>query len=416
MENSLRQYQRWGVRIAKQKKKLIIGDEMGLGKTAQAVVATDDMKTTLVICPASLKINWQREFEKWSPARKVEMISGRKPYPLKKANVYIINYDLIYYWRNKLRYPNALIFDESHYLKSFKSKRTLAGLELCKSKPKMVILLSGTPMIKTPFDLLPQLTAIDMLDRFGGAMQYVDRYCPPFKKRIRVRGGRFRDIIQHGAKNLEELNKILIENQILLRRTKADVLGELPPKTYADLFIDANLHEYKSIEQEDIPIGLKINKLRHESGRAKVDPVLNWLKTFDDPIILWVHHRDVGEALRRRLGCPGIYGGMTAKARQTAIDEFQAGKHTRIVCSIQAAGVGLTLTAASNALFVEQPWNSTDMAQAEDRCHRIGQKDNVTIWQAKIPKTIDEYVYKVIRRKAATIDQVIDGIAQMLER
>ena len=404
--NQLRPFQRAGVEYILGAGRAYVADEMGLGKTVQALAAIGegDLFPAVVVCPASVKVNWQREAATWLPDAVSHVVNGRKG-DLPAADLYIVNYDLLPWRWQQLERCKAVVFDEAHNLKNPKSKRTRSAYLLVRHVDHRMM-LSGTPVLNAPHELISQLGILGVLDAFGGQMAFCNRYCPIWRMPIKLPNGRKVEIEKHGAKHLDELN-LRLREVCMIRRMKSEVLADLPPKQRAMLWLSGSADEmkaYRAIEREDCSPAVKLGKLRQQLGIAKVADCLEWLEDQAEPVVIWVHHRNVGEALTSALQCPSIRGGMTATDRQAVVDRFQAGKVSRIVCSIQAAGVGLTLTAASNALFVEQAWTPALLEQAEDRCHRIGQTDSVTAWYAAIQGTIDELIFDLLKSKRAVIE------------
>jgi SWI/SNF-related matrix-associated actin-dependent regulator 1 of chromatin subfamily A len=281
--------------------------------------------------------------------------------------------------------------------------------------------LTGTPVLNAPHELIPQLDILGVLDQFGGRKAFCDRYCPVWEMPIKIqrRGKEIEiKIEKHGARNLDELNRRLRE-VCMIRREKSEVLSELPAKTRATLWVPGSKPEmkgYRALERENTTPAVKLTWLRHQLGLAKVRDALDWLEDHPEPVVVWVHHRDVASAMLDVLRCPAIRGQMPASERQAAVDAFQRGDASRIVCSIQAASTGYTLTAATNALFVEQAWTPATLEQAEDRLHRIGQHRAVVSWYMAVPDTMDEHVFRLLRRKAAVVGEVTRSIELELIR
>jgi SWI/SNF-related matrix-associated actin-dependent regulator 1 of chromatin subfamily A len=309
----------------------------------------------------------------------------------------------------------------------------------------LVLLLTGTPILNRPVELVPQLQILGTLAHFGGADKFRHHYCGP--EVIRVWNKKQKKYINvttyNGAENLDELNRCLRQS-CMIRRLKADVLDELPPKIRSTLWCKGEksaMREYRKAEADVVSYlaaqarelaeeagidperaadsaaqraaaaehMVKINQLRQLVAKAKLGAVYEWIDDFPQPLVIFVHHRAIAEALLERYRCPGVRGGMSAEEKQRSVDAFQAGKADKIICSILAAGVGLTLTAASNVLFVEQAWTPAALEQAEDRCHRIGQRDSVTAWYAAIPNTIDETIFRLLREKREVVEGATGG-------
>ncbi len=439
---TLRPFQRAGVAYAVKNERVLIGDEMGLGKTVQALAACQAMGAfpVVVVCPASLKVNWYREACKWLPGKRVTIWDSRGGWP---ADVVVVNYDVLGKLVDRLKAlaPAAVVFDECHYLKTRKAKRTEAAKDLA-TVAKVRLALSGTPILNRPSELVTQLELLGRIEEFGGYWQFVRRYCQAF------RGDHGVDTA--GAANLEELNHRL-RSTCFIRRNKADVLTELPPKqrSVVPLAID-NRPEYDRAEEDliqwireqalkndellllsqadreahaDAAANraraaeqlVRIEALKRLAARGKMAGIEQWVEDFlqsGEKLILFATHVDVVRDLAARFGAPCIYGETPLAERQQIVDKFQQDPTCRvIVLNIQAGGVGLTLTAASNVAFVEFGWNPGQMDQAEDRAHRIGQTDQVTAWYLAAEKTIDEWIIALIDEKRVVVTAATDGQA-----
>ena len=419
-------FQRAGVAYLKDHPQTFLADEMGLGKTVQALAGLQihGAFPAIVVCPASLKLNWKKEAEKWLPGRTVGVVDSGKDEIPKDKDILVINYDILTKQQEKLKEINAkgVVYDESHYCKNYKAKRTIAAKELAKDIP-IRFLLTGTPIKSRPQELLSQLQILGWLDKLGGFWNFAKRYCDYKKTKYGA------DL--SGASNTEELNEKLRENGYI-RRLKHDVLTELPPKRRIVLNFElSNQSKYEKASKQFLSWLAqekgkeasekasraehlaKIEHLKQLAVAGKIDAVNEWIEDFletGEKLVIFAHHTDVTNALAQKFNASKITGAETVEQRQAAVEDFQknTGKKV-IVCNIQAGGVGHTLTAASNVLFVEQAWTPGDMDQAEDRCHRIGQKDSVTAWYALGEKSIDHDIYNLIEAKREIVESVSDG-------
>jgi len=450
---TLRPFQRAGVAYALRARRCLIGDQMGLGKTVQALACLEAVGEwpAVIVCPASLKINWQREAERWLPARSVAVLEGTRTQQLTLAllaEVIILNYDILHAWLDVLPRPRAVVLDESHCCKSSRARRTKAAVMLAEQVPPdgLVLLLTGTPILNRPEEVISQLSIMGRLQAFGGREAFRQRYCRPRLQRITSKrtGRTITRTICDGADHLDELQRKL-RRTCMVRRTKAQVLPELPPKVRTTLWMPGDpkvLKEYRQAEADLIAYLaqrarqvafetghdpaqavqttiwkaqaaehlVRVNQLRQLVAKAKLKDACAWLEGVTEPVVVFVHHRAIGQALVERFRCPAIASGMTTGERQRSVDAFQAGEADRIVCSIQAAGVGLTLHRASDLLMVEQAWTPAVLEQAEDRCHRIGQTGSVTAWYAAIADTIDETIFELLRAKRQIIEAATDTL------
>lgn len=429
-------YQREGIRQGLEWRRLIIGDEPGLGKTLQSIgiIDTADAYPCLVICPSSLKINWQREWEKFTGKHALVLDNGTRttwPYLLQMRmhHVAIVNYESLrkyFVWdihggRKSFRLKDvvfcpqiqlfkSIIIDESHRVKDPSAQQTIFAKGLATGKDWR-ILLSGTPVVNRPEDLVSQLSIMGRLNEFGGKGAFLARYGE--------------------GHNLDELSRRLYAS-CMIRREKAKVLTQLPDKTRCDLYVDISnrdeyylaqadlaeyLRQYKECTDQEIRRKMRMEALvrfmtlRSLSAKGKVKQAIDFVKVFLDsgkPLILFCsYHEIVDELCKAFPNAVRVTGRDNAASKQAAVDSFQNGNSHLIICSIKAAGVGLTLTAASNVAFVEFPWTYADCCQCEDRAHRIGQRDNVTCYYLIGRGTIDSALYRIILDKKSIANKIM---------
>ncbi len=406
----------------------LIADEMGLGKTIQALAWLQmhrDKSPVVIIVPASLKLNWKREAEKWLPFPGVEILSGTQPWKL-TGDMIIINYDIVHAWIDDLKRikPQVLIMDEVHYIKSNKAHRTKAVKQLGKGIPH-IIGLSGTPIINRPVEAFNAIQLINP-DLFPNYWEFTHKYCNAHHNGF---GWNF-----SGASNTDELHKRLIET-IMIRRLKKDVLPDLPDKIYSFIPIELeNEKEYLNAENDFVKYIkdtkgkdaakrisnaealVSIEGLKQLAVKGKLKEVTEWIEDFlevDGKLVVFATHKFVIDALMNQFAkvAVKIDGSVSQIERQNAVDSFQNNERIRLfVGNIQAAGVGITLTASSSVAFIELGWSSSIHEQAEDRCHRIGQKDSVNIYYLLAKGTIEEKIMKLISNKAKILNQVLDGV------
>lgn len=440
-------YQLKGIARGLELKRFMNCDEPGLGKTLQSI-ATINLANAfpcLVICPSSLKINWQREWEKFTDKKAMVLTDKVRDtwtffYETGMHQVFIVNYESLkkYFvqrikksvgwtlrdveFRNSIQLFKSVIIDESHRCKSSSTQQAKFCKGICSGK-EWIIELTGTPVVNKPKDLVPQLSILNRIDDFGGYKNFVNRYCNG----------------QNEASNLKELNYMLWKN-CMFRREKSLVLTDLPDKirqvntceiTNRKEYLDAErdlimyLQKYKDADDEKIQKALrgevmvKIGILRNISARGKVRDVIEFVKDFREngkKIILFCSLHEVVDQLKKYFPTAvSVTGRDSQDEKQRAVDAFQNNpKADIIICSIKAAGVGLTLTASSNVAFVEFPWTYADCCQCEDRAHRIGQKDSVTCYYFLGRRTIDEKVYKIIQAKKG-IANAVTGSTENIE-
>jgi len=440
-------YQLKGIARGLELKRFMNCDEPGLGKTLQSI-ATINIASAfpcLVICPSSLKINWMREWEKFTDKKAMILTDKVRDtwtffFQTGMHQVFIVNYESLkkYFvqrikksegwtlrdveFRNSINLFKSVIIDESHRCKSASTQQAKFCKGICTGK-EWIIELTGTPVVNRPKDLIPQLAILNRMEDFGGYKPFVNRYCSG----------------QREASNLKELNFNLWK-YCMFRREKSLVLTDLPDKirqvntceiTNRKEYVDAErdlimyLQKYKDADDEKIEKALRgevmvrINILRQISARGKVRDVIEFVKDFREngkKIILFCSLHEVVDQLKRYFPTAvSVTGRDSQDVKQRAVDAFQNNPKTDIIiCSIKAAGVGLTLTASSNVAFVEFPWTYADCCQCEDRAHRIGQKDSVTCYYFLGRRTIDEKVYRIIQEKK-NIANAVTGSTEDIE-
>lgn len=428
-------YQCEGILFGLAKHKLLIGDEPGLGKTLQSIgiVDTANAYPALVICPSSLKINWQREFEKFTDKKALVLDNATRTswsYLLQMGmfHVAIVNYESLrkyFVWdtgesrtfrlkdvvfNNAIKIFRSVIIDESHRVKDPSAQQTIFTRGIAEGK-EYRILLSGTPVVNRSEDLVSQLSIMGRLKEFGGRGKFLADYGE--------------------NDNLNELSRQLYE-RCMIRREKAKVLTQLPDKTRTDLHVEISnrdeymlaeadlaeyLRQYTECTDRDIRRKMRMEALvkfmtlRSLSAKGKVKQAIDFVRVFlasGKPLILFCSlHEIVDQLCKAFPDAVTVTGRDSSIAKQQAVDAFQSGEAKLIVCSIKAAGVGLTLTASSNVAFVEFPWTAADCTQCEDRAHRIGQKDNVTCYYLIGEGTIDPTLYRIIKKKQSIASQIM---------
>lgn len=455
-------YQRAGVAYAVDARRCFIADDMGLGKTVQALAAlefasqTSEVFPAVIICPPSLVLNWKKEINRWFPHRSVEVVTNRSNFPGSSAAVnssarnygasdyLVVGYSNISHWEQLLLGFNAYVFDESHYVKTPTAQRTKSAIKLAKSCPKtgMVLCLTGTPITNRPAEYASQLEIIGRLNSLGGKWGFYRRYCGAYQDKWKVWH-------TDGATNLDELNDTL-RSVCYIRRTKTQVLDELPDVRHAPIVVDGTakiMREYKEAQDDIIDylvkraaeIARELGKspgsaavrarmkaeanqhlvrlavLRRIAARAKMDAVTEWVESRiagGQKVVIAAHHREIVDELTNKFGGLKIQGGMDVSDVEENKRLFQEGDVTEapcIVLSIQAAKTGHTLTAAQEVLFVELPWTPADVDQTYSRCHRLGQKGSVTATYMITEGTVDEEIYELIQAKRSIIDAATEG-------
>lgn len=432
-------YQRAGVEFIvhayrRGDKSAVLADVMGLGKTPQAICTANALglkgSDVLVVCPASLRINWARELDKWGRWKEqTEVVLNGKAVP-KRQGPLVISYTLaatprwaeaLTWWRWGL-----VVFDEAHYLKSREAGRTQELLGARNKKGLVdhadrVLMLTGTPIPNRPHEFFYPIRRLapHVIDNMGWAA---------FERRF-VMG--FDDVHGYratGARNQQELHNRLRASGWMVRREKEQVLPQLPAKRYSLVVFPQDSATAKIVEKEKafdareiikhgVPVGVAaLPDLRREMGVAKIPECAGWIKDALDgglaKAVVFAHHTEVVEGLARELAeyKPGvIYGKTPMSARQAAVDAFQTDPEVRLVIgSFQPAGVGWTMTAASTVIFAEGSWVPSDNEQAIDRVHRIGQTaDSVSVYFLVVEGSLDAHILGTAAKKAEDIKKVL---------
>lgn len=399
----------------------ILADEMGLGKTVQAIrYAARRMRRVLVVCPSSLKYNWSREIERWGTSDALILGTGQD-FMLGSQKWVIVSFDVLH------RYVSAingggfgiLIVDEAHYLKNPQTRRTKAVRQL--AIPAR-ILITGTPLLNRTRELFPLLNIVAPR-KFASYERFVDAYC-------RERIGLYREE-DYCRRTEERLNRAM--GGLMIRRLKRDVLDQLPDKTRSMIPVDLperqmriyRDHIRQAVERlwttrddwrahfaENI---VHLNAAKQAASFGKIEPVIALTEDIlaaGEKAIVFSQYLTTIENIRNHFGARAVTltGSDAAQKRSATVDRFQTDPGCRVfVGSLLAAGVGLTLTAASKVVFCDLAWNSAIHAQAEDRVHRVGQKNAVNSYYVLANQTIEEKIYGLLERKQRLFESVIDG-------
>lgn len=437
--------------------RVLLADEMGLGKSPQSLVCRNiwQPQHTVIVAPAVMLGTWEREVEAWStiPAT-IQIITKGNQKSDPTANVTIISYGLAakHPWlrhtksllmgnspANSHTYNSMLILDEAHYLKNIDAMRTRAVLHHLAPFADYLMLLTGTPITKSVMDLYPlvQMCAVPYApdDRnqhqhqngfpsyHGFAAEYAFRHVTPWGKGYEYRG----------LRNKEKLKEVLAP--FMIRRKKRYVLRDLPKRSYANVYLSIrDTTSYSSLTAhreaaEQLQNTLNKNgelrstenyaTLRRELGLLKLPAILDWLSNYrlqepNQPLVIFATHHAVIDSLFQTLteywSSPTaiITGETPLHIRQQHIDNFQAGKLKYLICNMQAGGIGVTLTKASTAIFVELDWSPSVIDQCIGRLHRIGQTNPVMVYFLLAERSLDEVVIKVLRRKLDLANQVLE--------
>ena len=456
-------FQKGGIAYALHRAGVLIGDEPGLGKTIQVagiINARSDIKRVLVICPASLKINWFKELTKWLVRPTSIAIVDTKRYYPEEADIVIMNYDIVHKYAVTIREKawDLLVCDEAHYLKNAKARRTQVILGKKKKgnwrewdmepiPAKRRAYLTGTPICNRPIEIWPLIHSLDP-NHWRSLSQFASDFCDAHHNGYGWDYG--------GACNLDRLQRELRET-VMVRRLKTEVLKELPSKTRQVIEIPCNgtsslvKREVKAYEKhQEVLAQLReavelakaaetheeyaqavrelkqgsdaafadMAKIRQETAIAKIPYVLQHIEDMEGKkVVVFAHHKAVHKALKEALGDKAvmIVGDTPTAKRDEAVVRFQTDPSVTVFLgSIMAAGTGITLTASSQVVFAELDWVPGNCSQAEDRCHRIGQTEPVTVQHLVFEGSIDARMAEILVEKQKIIDKALDDpLAEM---
>ncbi|XP_032384941.1 SWI/SNF-related matrix-associated actin-dependent regulator of chromatin subfamily A-like protein 1 isoform X1 [Etheostoma spectabile] len=423
---SLMPFQREGVNFAVSKQgRLLLADDMGLGKTVQAICIAAYYRSEwplLVVAPSSVRFTWAEAFRRWLPSLSPDRINVvvKARDNLRSGLVNIISYDLLS--RMDKQQPgnsfNVLIMDESHFLKNMKTARCKAALPLLKAA-KRVILLSGTPAMSRPSELYTQILAVrpTLFPRFH---EFGMRYC----NATQLPWG----WDYSGSSNLGEL-KLLLEECLMLRRLKCDVLSQLPAKQRKVVTVTIDgintrikaalsaaakqlASEQSNKRKEKEALLIFYNHTAEAKLQAIMEYITDMLECGRERFLVFAHHKlvldhIVTELVKKNVSHIRIDGSTPSAERQQLCEKFQYSTKTCVaVLSITAANMGLTLHSADLVVFAELFWNPGILVQAEDRVHRIGQTSNVNIHYLVAKGTADDHLWPMIQEKMNVLEQV----------
>lgn len=452
-------FQKEGVlRMLNMNSNILLADEMGLGKSVQGAMYLRLKKESwpaLIVSPATLKKNWQKEIKRWAgqdayiiEGKKVENFS--KEFLLKYPAI-IINYDILgeedkkakademearkraremkYPRRNKTIKVNGwcdelsklnfktIIADEVQYISGVESIRSRALTQISFALPKAKkIFISGTPYETKTLQFYPALHILDT-DNFKSEYKYKMRFCNPVKT---YWGWNF-----EGLSNAKELHEII--SKFMIRRLKKDVLKDLPPKIRSVIPMKIKPTERKIYDDADRELELaiinkeknalsKLEALKQASFKAKMNSMLRWIKEYleiNEKLVVFIWHRESCEILDKEFKgkCVSVTGDTPTKKRDELKERFQNDPKIKLfIGQIKSAGVGLTLTSSKAVAFLEFGSTAPGMEQAEDRVHRIGQTaDSVLAYYLVLENSIDEQIMEILNKRNKDLKRVMNN-------
>jgi len=425
-------HQKEAIQKLVENKKFILADDMGLGKTTSTIISALETgaKKVLIICPASLKINWQREIENYSD-RTTSIIEGKK---WDDADFVIINYDIIKNFHDDKKKSEStivkskfdlVIVDEAHYVQNSQAQRTKLINDIGRNVER-VWLLTGTPITSRPINYFNLLNLIDS-PVAQNWMAYVKRYCNGFQ----FQAGRRKIWNVSGASNLEELRDRT--SPLVLRRLKENVL-DLPEKIITPVYLRLKSKEYeelmgeyydwydKSGESDSLTLQFtKLTKVRQVIAEEKTKATIELCENIIEQgkkVIVFTNFTKSLEMILQHFGKSAVRldGQMSQKERQLSVDNFQNDENiTVFVGNIKAAGVGITLTAAEAVVMNDLSFLPSDHSQAEDRSYRYGQKNNVLVYYPIFDNTVEGIIYDILKKKKNIFETIMGDNANSMD-
>ena len=436
------EHQKEAIQKLVENKKFILADDMGLGKTTSTIIAALEAgsKKALIICPATLKINWKREIENYSD--KTVFIAESKNFST-EADFVIINYDIIKNFHDTKKKDESqilasnfdlVIVDEAHYIKNATAQRTKLINDIVK-KTDRLWLLTGTPMTSRPIDYFNLLSLIDS-PVAKNWMAYAIRYCQGYQFNVGAR--KVWNVT--GASNLEELRDRTLG--LTLRRLKENVL-DLPDKIITPVYLRLKSKQYEEVmgeyydwydknpeESKSLTVQFsKLTKVRQIIADEKIAQTIELAENIleqDKKVIIFCNFTDSLNKITEHFGKAAVKldGSMSKPERQNSVDQFQDNPKVKVfVGNIKAAGVGITLTAAEAVIMNDLSFLPSDHAQSEDRAYRYGQKNNVLVYYPIFENTIEGIIYDILNNKKQVIATVMgddqhpaDAAEEILQR
>lgn len=422
-------HQKESIQKLVENKKFILADDMGLGKTTSTIIAALECgaKKVLIICPATLKINWKREIENYSD-KSVYIAEGKNFDP--NHDFVIINYDIIKNFHDVKKKDESqilganfdlVVVDEAHYIKNAQAQRTKLINDIVKRVDRLW-LLTGTPMTSRPIDYYNLLSLVDS-PVAKNWMAYVIRYCSGYQFRVGPR--KVWNVM--GSSNLEELRDRT--SNTILRRLKEDVL-DLPDKIITPVYLRLKSKEYEEVmgeyynwyeknpeESKSLTVQFtKLTKVRQIIANEKINQTIELAENIleqNKKVIIFCNFTESLNKICEHFGKAAVKldGSMSKQERQFSVDQFQENEKVMVfVGNIKAAGVGITLTAAEAVIMNDLSFLPSDHSQAEDRAYRFGQKNNVLVYYPIFENTIEGVIYDILNQKKQVIATVMGDV------
>ena len=454
-------FQKTAIKFIHERESVLLADEMGLGKTITVIGAInldESLKKILIVCPLSIKSVWRKELNGWM-VRKLSIGEATADYcPARRYDIFIIHYDIAHKYSEVLRKIqwDLIVLDEAHYIKSRQSQRTKAivgfyhrSIKKWTTEPiqaRKKILLTGTPIMNRPAELWPLVNYLDKKN-FGKYNEFVETYCDTDPYYLRY------DQEPRGYCNREKLNRLL-KSTVMIRRTKEEVLPELPKKLRTIMEVPVNTRLQKeAVEKMSLAWGkyekdistlerqckfaftakneqeyanavqhltkayniafFEMSSVRKQIGIQKAPIILGHLEDLlatEQKIVVFAHHHEVMDLIEDHFpGSVKITGKTPSNERADIVARFQNDPDVRLfIGSIKAAGTGITLNASSTVVFAELDWVPANLDQAEDRLHRIGQSSNVLVHHIVFEGSIDARIAQVVVEKQSIIRSILN--------
>ena len=416
--------------------KYILADDMGLGKTTSTVIAAleSGAERVLIVCPASLKINWKREIENYTD-KTISIIDGKK---WESADFVIINYDILKNFHDLKNKEESIIMqegfdlvvvDEAHYIQNVQAKRTKLINDIINNIGK-VWLLTGTPMTSRPINYYNLLSLVESPVAYNW-MAYVIRYCEGYQFNV----GNRKVWNVNGASNLLELRDRTKTH--VLRRLKEDIL-DLPEKIITPVYLNLKSKEYESLmgeyydwieddrEKKSLTVQFSmLMKVRQVIAESKIKETCEIVENIIEQgkkVIVFTNFTDTLNRIVEHFGKKAVKldGTMSKSARQNSVDQFQENNKIKVfVGNLKAAGVGITLTEAEAVVMNDLSFVPSDHSQAEDRAYRYGQKSNVSVFYPIFENTIEGIIYDILSQKKNVFETVMgdnEGKGDVMEQ